>query len=84
MKLLTATEWAGVVFALSLIVHTAQGFELFNKLFQHQGNIHDNNREDNLENNRHQDNGEEDDDSKSGNDCDNDNINENIPDDDGT
>jgi len=37
-----------------------------------------------LENNRHQDNGEEDDDSKSGNDCDNDNINENIPDDDGT
>jgi len=39
LKLLTATEWAGVVFALSLIVHTAQGFELFNNLFQHQGNM---------------------------------------------
>jgi len=37
-----------------------------------------------LENNTHQNNGEEDDDSKSGNDCDNDNINETIPDDDGT
>jgi len=33
LKLLTATEWAGVVFALSLVVHTAQGFQLFKKLF---------------------------------------------------
>ena len=77
MKLLTATEWAGIAFALSLIVRIAQGYELFNKLFQHRGKIHD--REDNLENNRHQDDGEEDDDSKSGNDCDNDNINEKYP-----
>ena len=45
----TATEWAGVAFALSLIVCTSQGFKLFNKLFQYQGNTHDNNREDNLE-----------------------------------
>jgi len=76
LKLLTATEWAGVVFALSLIVHTVQGFELFEKLFQHQGNVQGNEKEDNMDSG-------EDDVSKSNNECENENMNENNPIDDG-
>jgi len=72
LKLLTATEWAGVVFALSLIVCTVQGFELFEKLFQHQGNVQGNEKEDNMDSG-------EDDVSKSNNECENENMNENNP-----
>jgi len=32
MKLLTANEWAGVAFAIALIVHCCQGYNMFQKI----------------------------------------------------
>ncbi len=33
LKLLTANEWAGVAFAISLIVHCCQGYNMFQKVY---------------------------------------------------
>jgi len=33
LKLLTAQEWAGVAFAIALIIRSDEGFHLFNKVY---------------------------------------------------
>jgi len=53
LKLLTAMEWAGVVFALSLIVCTAWSFKLFENLFKWQGNKAQHSMEEHLDNGMH-------------------------------
>jgi len=47
----SASEWAGVAPTLSLIVCTAQGFELFDKMFQCHGNKTDSEMENDMDSN---------------------------------
>jgi hypothetical protein len=42
LKLLTASEWAGVAFSISLIVCSEQGFDLFDRVFKRRGVLRNN------------------------------------------